>query len=203
MENKITQMPVNNPDTQNETGITTEQVEQVVTRKQGHRDIGMFVNPPMEPGVNRAAILSALEKFNAPKIDINNPEQLQDRIDWYFRRCAEKDEKPGVVALANAIGISRKELWAIKVGERGKGLNPDSVDRIKKAYDIIEETWEIYMATGKINPASGIFLGKNHYGYKDQTDVVVTPNNPYDGTTESERAKKYLDGIVTDDMESE
>lgn len=34
------------------------------------------------------------------------------------------------------------------------------------------------MQNGKVNPASGIFLGKNMFGYKDVQDVVVTPNNP-------------------------
>ena len=32
------------------------------------------------------------------------------------------------------------------------------------------------MQTGKINPVSGIFLGKNNYGYRDQVEHVVTPN---------------------------
>jgi len=29
------------------------------------------------------------------------------------------------------------------------------------------------MLNGKINPVSGIFLGKNHYGYVDKVDYVV------------------------------
>lgn len=34
------------------------------------------------------------------------------------------------------------------------------------------------MQNGKINPVSGIFLLKNaNLGYRDQTDIVVTPNN--------------------------
>ena len=32
------------------------------------------------------------------------------------------------------------------------------------------------MANGKINPVSGIFLGKNHFGYQDKQEYVVTPN---------------------------
>ena len=36
--------------------------------------------------------------------------------------------------------------------------------------------WEQIMQNGKINPASGIFLGKNNFGYKDQTEHVLTPN---------------------------
>ena len=32
------------------------------------------------------------------------------------------------------------------------------------------------MQNGKVNPVSGIFLGKNNFGYKDQQEYVVTPN---------------------------
>ena len=34
------------------------------------------------------------------------------------------------------------------------------------------------MMNGQINPASGIFLGKNHFGYKDVQDLVVQPKQP-------------------------
>lgn len=48
------------------------------------------------------------------------------------------------------------------------------------------------MQSGKINPASGIFIGKNMFGYKDTQDVVVTPNNPLDnGASPTEIADKY------------
>ena len=32
------------------------------------------------------------------------------------------------------------------------------------------------MQNGKINPVSGIFLGKNNFGYQDKQEHVITPN---------------------------
>jgi hypothetical protein len=32
------------------------------------------------------------------------------------------------------------------------------------------------MQNGKINPVSGIFLGKNNFGYSDKQEYVLTPN---------------------------
>ena len=55
------------------------------------------------------------------------------------------------------------------------------------------------MADGKINPVAAIFLLKNNHAYKDQTDVVVTPNNPYQATSEEELKDKYLTDIPSDD----
>ena len=61
---------------------------------------------------------------------------------------------------------------------------------------MLEELWVDYMQNGKMNPASGIFLGKNMFQYKDVQDVVVTPNNPYDTQSEEELSGKYLTGSV-------
>ena len=41
---------------------------------------------------------------------------------------------------------------------------------------MMENLWETYMNSGKVNPVAGIFLGKNNYGYQDKTEYVLTPN---------------------------
>lgn len=43
----------------------------------------------------------------------------------------------------------------------------------------MEEIWADLMLNGKVNPASGIFIGKNHFGYRDAIDLVdATPTGP-------------------------
>ena len=44
----------------------------------------------------------------------------------------------------------------------------------------MENLWEDYMNSGKINPVSGIFLGKNNFGYQDKTEYVLPPNTNTD-----------------------
>ena len=68
-----------------------------------------------------------------------------------------------------------------------------TVDYIKRAYNYMEILWENYMQNGKINPVSGIFLGKNNFGYQDKTEYVVTPNvnNDSDYNADDIR-KRYL-----------
>ena len=79
-------------------------------------------------------------------------------------------------------GMDRQTLYAIVTGNfstiRGEAtrLPNDVIVTIKKYHTILTQLWEEYMQSGKINPVSGIFLGKNNYGYKDQTEYVVTPN---------------------------
>ena len=64
---------------------------------------------------------------------------------------------------------------------------------------LMEEVWYDLMQNGKVNPGSGIFLGKNMFGYKDVADVVVTPNNPYQATSDEELKGKYLTDIPDED----
>lgn len=66
---------------------------------------------------------------------------------------------------------------------------------------MIEEQWADYMQNGKINPASGIFLAKNWYGYKDVADVVVTPNNPMQDLDSETARKRILDALPAEDEE--
>ena len=65
----------------------------------------------------------------------------------------------------------RRRLWEIATGNNHRpngeytNLPRESADAIKKAYDFLGNLWENYMQNGKINPVSGIFLGKNNFGY--------------------------------------
>lgn len=128
----------------------------------------------METGDNARYLEFILRAREMPKIDRSDPEQVKNRIDWYFHYCMDNDMKPTVSGLGSAIGVSRNALWKWKQGID----RPQNFALIEEAYTRLEELWEIYMMNGKINPASGIFLGKNHFDYKDVQDVVVTPNNP-------------------------
>ena len=181
------------------TDITTEQITDVVKKKRNRPDLANFGQEYVEPGDNAKYISFALATFNAPPIDMNKPDEVQDRINWYLGRCMENDMKPGIVGLANALGVSRKTLWAWKTDQNGKTINSTSIDLIKKAYNFIEEMWEDYMLNGKAAPPNLIFLGKNHYGYADTTEVVVTPHNPYQGESDDDLKKKYLTETGTED----
>ena len=86
--------------------------------------------------------------------------------------------KPGVAAVGLAIGLDRRRLWEIRSGNhvRISGIPQECKDIINEVYDSLEVLWENYMQNGKINPVSGIFLGKNNFGYADKQEYVVTPN---------------------------
>lgn len=157
-----------------------------------------------QPGDNAKYIAMGMELMRMPEIDLRNVDEVQQRISDYFNLCNKNDMKPAVSGLAMALGMDRRRLWEIKSGNYGTQVAiselPTSVkDSIKKAYAFMEILWENYMQNGKINPVSGIFLGKNNYGYKDQSEYVLTPNNPMGEQKDpDEIAKRYALEVGSD-----
>ena len=176
-----------------------EIVEEVVKKKKPRgKNIGETLAPVTEPGDNQKYIGVSLQLFNLPAIDLKDPEQVQARLTEYFKIQFDADLKPTVAGMAMALGIDRRRLWEIKSGVPTSNrwveeLPTLTKDSIKKAYELMENLWENYMQNGKINPVSGIFLGKNNFGYQDKTEYVVTPNVNNDSDYNAEDIKKrYL-----------
>ena len=137
----------------------------------------------LQEGDNTKFMKVQLALFNMPNIDMKDEEQVSQRLGEYFQLYIDNDMKPTVAGMALALnGMSRQQLWAIThdapTGSAGyKAALPRPVsDVIKKAYRMMENLWETYMNSGKVNPVAGIFLGKNNYGYQDKTEYVLTPN---------------------------
>jgi hypothetical protein len=152
----------------------------------------------VEDGDNTKYLMANIELMNMPDIDIKNPEEVQQRVNDYFKLYASYDMKPTVAGLGMALGMDRRRLWEIKTGALVGGqsqqhLPPETMDIIKKAYKLMENLWETYMNSGKINPVSGIFLGKNNFGYQDKTEYVLTPNQKQGSDYDAEDIRKrYL-----------
>lgn len=150
-----------------------------------------------EPGKNARYLRFALEGYHLPPVDLDNAEQVEERIDYYFRRCMEEDHKPGVVGLSNYLGIDRITFFNWVHGNIRAGTH---LNIAKRAYAIMEGLWEDYMQNGQINPVSGIFLGKNHFGYQDRTEVVQVQKDPLaEGASPAEIASRYAQAVVAED----
>lgn len=147
----------------------------------------------IEPGDNARYLRDALVGFNLPPIDISDAKQVEKRIFDYFEHCNERDRKPNIVGLSNWIGVDRSTIhaWA-----RGEYRPTTHRHLIKKALTIMEEIWADYMMNGKVNPASGIFIGKNHFNYKDNSETVLVVKNPLgDERDTASIADKYKESM--------
>ena len=168
-------------------------------------DNGLMV----EPGDNAKYIQNAMQLGALPKIDLTDPVAVEERINEYFRIQFESDLKPTVAGMGIALGLDRRRLWEIKtnVPDRNQDIPTLVRDSIKKGYEYMELLWENYMQNGKINPVSGIFLGKNNFGYQDKQEMVLTPNNNNEPDYDIDAIKKRLSApdatLLIEDSDSE
>lgn len=178
--------------------ISADTAKEVVKRKGNNpTGIGGFGDVDVQPGDNARYLRHAMGMWDLPPLDIADAEAVEERIKWYFSYCIQDDMKPTVSGLAMALGIDRKTLnnW-----NRGETRGVTHLPIVKKAMAALEILWEDYMQNGKINPVSGIFLGKNHFGYTDKQEIVVEPKNPLGDADDPEAIKqKYLAEHPEDD----
>ena len=184
--------------------IDDDVVKEVVKKKpRGGNNILTDAALKVEQGDNTKYLMLGMRLFNLPPIDLKDPVQVNDRLNEFFRIHADADMKPTVSGMGMALGLDRRRLWEIKTGAPTSNrwveeLPTLTKDSIKKAYEYMEILWENYMQNGKINPVSGIFLGKNNFGYQDKTEYVVTPNMNNDSDYSAEDIKsRYLSDSPT------
>ena len=152
------------------------------------------------PGDNSKYLAVGIEVAALPKLDWSDARRVRQRVREYFEICQKHDMKPAVSGLAMAFGTDRRRLWEIateqKKGGKYKGITAEGADEIKKAYQLLENLWENYMLNGKINPASGIFIGKNQFGYRDVQENVVIPQSPMgEERSREELEQRYIRGL--------
>lgn len=191
--------------------MVEQATEQIVKQKQKRPKKSEQMSVHTEPGDNTKYLTVSLELAKLPKVDFTKPEQVEERLLQFFELHAQNDMKPTVMGMGLALGVDRRRLWEMKSGVAKGGttsydLPTETLDLLKRAYDILENLMENYTQNGKINPVSAIFLMKNNFGYQDKTEYVVTPNMQTDSDYNAEDIKKrYLtDGTTLDsDNDSE
>lgn len=180
--------------------------------KQKRKPAGMAAalagNLGQEPGDNTRIVQTNMKFFDMPKVDLHDPDAVHARLCEYFKIYGEADLKPTVAGMAMCLGVDRRRLWEIKTGTAVGGttmndLPRETLDLVKKAYDILETSMENYANAGKINPVMAIFMMKNHFGYQDKTEYVLTPNQKQESDYNADEiSKRYLADSATIDSDS-
>lgn len=179
-------------------GMTDDKVVDIVKKKRNRPDLANFGEEHTKPGDNARYLRYALASLDLPPIDISDPKQVEKRIYEYFNFCIENDRKPNIKGLGNWLGV---DATTVNSWRRGEYRSDTHSPVIKKALDILEEMWWDYGQNGKCNPTSWIFIGKNAFGMRDETQVVVTPNNPMQDLDADAARKRLVESIPDDDDE--
>ena len=137
-----------------------------------------------------------LTEYRQPKVQ--NDEELTERLDDYFRRCAEKGQTPTVEEMCMSTGwtIQRVKDWEYGMD---KGFTPQTKAIIKKAKNFMQTFDAKLVIAGKMNFLAYCFRAKNYYGMKDQQDLAFIQPNPLgEAKSPEELRRKYLEDIGED-----
>ena len=174
--------------------VSDETIKEVVKARQKRPQKSTQMAPHVNPGDNSKYIKHALTFMKWGKPNMTKIDEVRQRVTDYFDVCEANDMKPSVESLALAFGVDRKTLWCWVQGAESDYIPKECRDMIKVAHTAINSMMADYMQNGKINPVSGIFLMKNNMGYADQSEVVITPNNPLgDAKNPEQIAQKYAE----------
>lgn len=147
--------------------------------------------PDMPEGYNTETIAFMMDVIPDDPPDINDVESMRKCFENYIRKCMEHDRKVSNMAAYASMGINKRQAWE---WSQGMGGNPARTNFIRKVQMICAMYRESLMADGKINPVTGLFWQKNFDNFRDQQEIVVTPNNPLgDSLSNEELARKYKD----------
>ena len=108
-------------------------------------------------------IVSSLRQLH----DLGKPQsdaETEERINAYFEFCERSSIRPGIESLCLSLHISRTTLFR---WNNGQDCSERRKELIQTAKSFITACLEQYFLSGKINPATGIFLAKNWMGYRD------------------------------------
>lgn len=180
------------PMTEEEAMAAATALAEKQTRKLRKRpDLAMKV----QSGDNTHFTEHTLHLMRLPVVPLDDPEQVEQRIQDYFDICQADDMKPSVASFALALGYDRNTVWKVA---NGVLVKPEGVvNAIKRAYLALNAQLESYMNAGKLNPVTGIFMAKNHFGYTDKQEIQVSANQG-DAESPDQLAAKYADAIPTD-----
>lgn len=167
-----------------------DELIQTLTKKPRSQEAYSYANQManVESGYNTRIVSKVMELYNLPRV--KDEDELEERLQFYFDWCAANDMKPSVTMMAIACGVDRNTLYKWEVGMEGS--TPRKRSAVKKAKAVLNGILEEYMMNGKVNPVTGIFMAKNHFGYRDQQEVVVAPAKPLGEETDTRvLAEKY------------
>lgn len=156
---------------------------------------------PYDSSIN--AVVYTLRNWE--RVDLHDPDAVAQRLNDYFVICNENKIKPGVAGMAMALDMQRNRLYdlingTLRFTDTGRYANLPNETRVvvKRAYESLEVIWEYSMQSGGINPVSGIFLGRNHFGYRNDVEYTITPKLETE-KLEPQQLQKQLEALPDDD----
>lgn len=142
-------------------------------------------------------LTEVLVEYRQPRV--KSDEELTQRLNDYFSRCAKTGQTPTVEELFLSTGYAISTVKDWEYGRR-KGFSPETASIIKKAKGFMQTFDAKLVVSGKLNFLAYCFRAKNYYGMVDKQEMVLTPNQPQiEGMTPEQLQQKYIEASDFDE----
>lgn len=153
-----------------------------------------------EPTATSKALNFALDTWDLPRIDLKDPNSVSERIRYYFQNCVDRDIKPTVEGVSLYLGIDRAQFYNLRNGDPNKEVTQIYL----KAFQMINQLTVDFMQSNQANVVGSIFLLKNNFGYKDESNIKLESAASGEGQLSDEELKnKYKESIADDVIDVE
>lgn len=175
------------------------EVGRKITKGRGGKNNFPSSKVAVETAEDRALVsqllTEVLVEYKQPKVQ--SDEELAERLNDYFVRCANRGQVPTVEEMCMSTGYAYSTIYDWEVGRRN-GFSSETANIIKKAKDMLKTFDAKLVISGKLNFLAYCFRAKNYYGMVDKQEMVVTPNtrNDSDYSADDIRAR-YLNDSPT------
>lgn len=146
-------------------------------------------------------LTEVLVEYHQPRV--TSDEELAERLNDYFMRCATTGQIPTVEEMCMSTGYT---YWTCHDWETGrnKGFSSETSQIIKKAKEMLKTFDAKLVISGKLNFLAYCFRAKNYYGMVDKQEHVITPNTHSDSDYNADDIRKrYLTDSATIEQLSE
>lgn len=168
-------------------------------------------NGPLRPAEHRDDVGFAKALFALMPVDMTDPDAVQSRYFELLDLCEEYGRAMTIETIAMGYDTSRAEIVALGKGKRcrlANRLSEESARTFQKVLKSVAGIWATHMGSGDYKqPLTGIFIGKNNFGYGDVTETVIRHETVQQGPSREELEAKYqaalpketpIDAVVED-----
>lgn len=193
--------PPKNPDApkpvqkQKQTDDVVRDIVKQKNKNMAREESPFYINNGKASDAEVSEMLGSVLRWYGKK-PVKSDEECAERLEEFFDTLAKTGELPSVEKMALALGVTRQAMWN---WENGLRCSAERTEMIKRAKEILAAMDAELVSRNKIPQVTYIFRAKNFFGMKDQTDVVVTPNNPVGALLPEEELKKRITGDVVVD----
>ena len=131
-----------------------------------------------------------MEIYTWEKPDRHDVQAMEEAFMKYMRFCADNQVQMTNMTAYYVLGIDKDTAheWAV----RRKGTK-EQQEFILKVRQLLSANREMLMSQGAVKEAVGIFWQKNYDGFRDNTEIVVTPNTQKEEYDADEIRQKYIE----------